>query len=341
MTTSHRASSDVGDPATGNSPESTSSTDIVTSTTDEPSNTPAETAHATTSYTTVSPTTTAGTTTNASGHLSDGAVAGVSVGTSVAFVALLGVAFFLLHRRRHAKRMPSYRDNMREEFNEKEPKQDSQPPAASGDGADVFAAFGGRANSFETPKAHQTVTPSAPRYFPDRQDNVSPLTSPTSPARVSYVSPITPQFMSSIHPSEPSGNRDTISSRAPSVPVELDSSRLFYELDSADTARSNMFELPAPTPPMTPQTALGLGHEAKSDHSEALMPGSFPNMVKDAQRQKFTRVQSGDAALVDIGARSQSSRPGSFDQPTHLRATMNATADDVKSNRHVNSWAHL
>lgn len=72
------------------------------------------------------------------------------------------------------------------------------------------------------------------------------------------------------------------------------------------------------------------------------MPGSFPNVVKDAQRQKLTRVQSGDTSVVSVGqVKGQSTRPGSYDHPSRLRATMNATSDDVQRNRHVNSWTHL
>ncbi|ETS86756.1 hypothetical protein PFICI_00584 [Pestalotiopsis fici W106-1] len=344
MTTSHKASSDVGAPMTGESPTPTTSMDTSTSTTEEPSKTPAETAHVTSNTigsldTAATPT---GATVDGSGRLSPGAIAGISVGSGVGAIALLIAIFLLFRRRKHAKRMPSYRDNLHGEFNEKEPPHEFQSSAARRNGDDVFAAFGGRATSFESSKAPQTITPSASRHLPLRQDEVSPVSSPCSPAGVSYVSPITPQFTSPIQlEGPPPGNRDTVSSRAPSGPAHLESSCLYHELDSADTARPNTFELPTPTPPMTPQTAQGLCHEAKSDHPEALMPGAFPNVVKDAQRQKFTRVQSGDAAVVSIGGKSQHSRPGSFDHPASLRATMNATADDVKSNRHVNSWAHL
>lgn len=203
-------------------------------------------------------------------------------------------------------------------------------------------AFLGRATSVKAPKSVQTAAPFVSQSLNSRRDEISPISSSPSPIRNSFVSPITPQFTSSIREDEPSGNRDMIRSSSPNEPAQNESKRQYFELDSAGTARSNHFELPAPIPASAgPQATHGACHDAAINNSEALMPGSFPDVVKNAQRQKFTRVQSGVAAVVSVGPKNQHSRPGSFDNPSHLRATMNATADDVKQNRHVNSWTQL
>ncbi|KAI4596225.1 hypothetical protein KJ359_005732 [Pestalotiopsis sp. 9143b] len=274
-------------------------------------------------------------------RLSQGAVAGIGVGSAAGAVGMLVAIFFLCRRRKHAKRMSSYRENLRDEYNEKDQPVDYHSAAARGTG-DVFAPFGGRATSFKSPKPAQTATPLVSQSLDNRRDEISPISSSPSPIRNSFVSPITPQFNSSIREEEPSGNRNAIRSSTPGEPAQSESNRQYYELDSAGTARSNQFELPASVPASTiSQAPNGVCHDAASDNSEALMPGSFPDVVKNAQRQKFTRVQSGVAAVVSVGPKNQHSRPGSFDNPSHLRATMNATADDVKQNRHVNSWTHL
>jgi hypothetical protein len=167
------------------------------------------------------------------------------------------------------------------------------------------------------------------------------VSSLTSPVGSSLVGPVSPQISSAIPSAESHKAEDTEQHEENGRLTQTDSKSPYHELDSADTQRPKTAELPVPSSPKTPSSAPGLCHEAGSERAEALMPGSFPNVIKDAQRQKFTRVQSGDASVVTVGNKTQAIRPGSFEYPSRLRATMNATADDVKNNRHVNSWSHL
>lgn len=143
---SHKATSGVGSPVTGDSPTTTSSTVATTSSTDEPSVT-SDLVSSIASITTIStPPATATPITpvsaDGSSRLSQGAVAGIGVGSAAGAVGMLVAIFFLCRRRKHAKRMSSYRENLRDEYNEKDQPVDYHSAAARGTG-DVFAPFGG------------------------------------------------------------------------------------------------------------------------------------------------------------------------------------------------------
>lgn len=169
----------------------------------------------------------------------------------------------------------------------------------------------------------------------------------------SISSPSCPSLSSSISPSSPPNtgvsllressirNTNTIAEEQSEETAQLDSRPVYFELDSANIQRQ-IAQPPVPSLSNTSQTGQDLGQNPDSIHPESLRPGSFPSGVKSAQRQKLTRVQSGDAFVVSIGQlRVQSLRPSPHDHPSRPRATMNATTDDVESNRHVNSWSHL
>lgn len=80
----------------------------------------------------------------AAGGLPHTVIAGISVGSTIALLVIFLVAFLLIRRRKHAKRMPSYRENLREDYDDKAMSNNTQ--ATSGyDAADVFAPFGGNA----------------------------------------------------------------------------------------------------------------------------------------------------------------------------------------------------
>lgn len=143
---SHKATSGVGSPVTGDSPTTTSSTVATTSSPDEPSVT-SELASTVASSTTISiPLATdvlmVPVSVDGSSRLSQGAVAGIGVGSAVGAVGMLIAIFFLCRRRKYAKRMSSYRDNLRDEYNEKDQPVDYHSATARGTG-DVFAPFGG------------------------------------------------------------------------------------------------------------------------------------------------------------------------------------------------------
>lgn len=72
--------------------------------------------------------------------LSQTTIAGIGIGGAIGLLGLLFLVFLLCRRHKHAKRMPSYREGLRNEY-EKDASQNSQ--AIRGNNADVFAPFGG------------------------------------------------------------------------------------------------------------------------------------------------------------------------------------------------------
>ncbi|KAH6646452.1 hypothetical protein BKA67DRAFT_664290 [Truncatella angustata] len=288
-------------------------------------------------------TTTAQASNVSSSGLPRSAIAGISVGVAIGALGLL-LALFLLYRcrcRKVAKRMPPYQNNLRGEFDDKNVGNRAQASEGNRHG-DVFAPFGGRASSFESAGALNPGSPSTYRSTKSQNDVAATASYPSSPADSYYLSPLSPPGTGVPLLKGPAAKDDdaTAKENKSDEPAQLDSRPLHFELYSAN-AEKQMAELPTPSPPQTPRASQSPSYEVGGDHTESLISGSSPNMVQNAQQQKLTRVQSGEAAVVSVVNRPQSARPRSYDHRTRLRATMNATADDVQSNRHVNSWTHL
>jgi hypothetical protein len=70
------------------------------------------------------------------------AIAGISVGGTVAVLILILVIFLFCRRRKHVQHIPSYNGNLQNECNEKSGTDDA-PATTHGSGGDVFAPFGG------------------------------------------------------------------------------------------------------------------------------------------------------------------------------------------------------
>jgi hypothetical protein len=113
-----------------------------------------------------------------------------------------------------------------------------------------------------------------------------------------------------------------------------------FELDSLDTERPNTAELPAAA--VQPMFAQGPGLQSASapgTYPRPLTPGIPGVMNGNTQRQGQGRYGNGG---VDTAAvRTRQMGHVSPDRPALIRATLNATPDDLRKNRHVNSWSHL
>ncbi|KAI1634332.1 hypothetical protein F4809DRAFT_528978 [Biscogniauxia mediterranea] len=97
---------------------------------------------------------------SSSSSLSKGEVVGASIGGTIGALALLLIIFLLIRRHRISKRMSSTRGNSPTFFDEKSviDQTQSTPKGNSGEN-DVFAPFGGRANSQEVDRPSPTSRP--------------------------------------------------------------------------------------------------------------------------------------------------------------------------------------
>ncbi|KAI0599350.1 hypothetical protein F4775DRAFT_122321 [Biscogniauxia sp. FL1348] len=100
---------------------------------------------------------------SSSSSLSKGEVVGASIGGTIGALALLLIIFLLIRRHRISKRMSSTRGTSPTLFDEKFVIDQTQSsPKGKGGENDVFAPFGGRANSQEIDR---TVSTSRPGYI--------------------------------------------------------------------------------------------------------------------------------------------------------------------------------
>ncbi|KAK8137715.1 hypothetical protein PG984_001095 [Apiospora sp. TS-2023a] len=175
-------------------------------------------------------------------------IAGISVGGVIGGLLLLFVIFLLIRRRKLAKRMPSFVDARGDQFDEK--LMHNNQKLATGarsesNGEDVFAPFGGRANSPVKNAERGSATPSM------RPENKHDSLRSTG-GHNSLVSPITPTNTGPGAWKDLPGDRGqcTIEEEQPDTPAQLDSQPVYIELDSRDTERQRPAELPTtPEPP--------------------------------------------------------------------------------------------
>ncbi|KAK6071073.1 hypothetical protein SCUP515_08096 [Seiridium cupressi] len=282
------------------------------------------------------------------GGLPQTATAGIITGSTIAALVIFTIIFLLYRRRRQVRRMSSYRNT----FGDDEKDRSSHSQSAGGQGSgDVFAPFGGnhhtlspshvgRVNSFEDYQPLDPMPPSILISSNNHHNNPKTLKNRGLSVDDPFISPVSQQSTGTALSGESICHKNAIVEEKPEKdPVQLDSRPVYFELDSAATRETKAAELPIPSP-KTPKTARDACHESSSDKSESPEPGDFPNVVKDAQEQKLTRVPNSVLTVVSVGSKGQLPRSGSHKNPSPLRATMNPSADDVKRNRHVASWTH-
>ncbi|KAK8126249.1 uncharacterized protein PG998_002008 [Apiospora kogelbergensis] len=246
-------------------------------------------------------------------------VAGISVGGVIGGLLLLFVVFLLIRRRKLAKRMPSFVDARGDQFDEKL-MHDNQKAAVGGrsesHGDDVFAPFGGRATSPVKVNGRESTEP--PKRLGTPHDSMLSIGGHSS-----IVSPITPASTGPSNWKDFPGGRtnDTIEEEKPGVPAQLDSSPVYIELDSRETERPGLTELPTVSVSSSIPRPKSANDVLK--HPGLLTPG-YRSVT-----EPVTQSESG-----------QHGRPRS-DSGNPLRGTLNATSAERQSNRHVNSWTHL
>ncbi|KAI1499658.1 hypothetical protein F5X99DRAFT_271420 [Biscogniauxia marginata] len=144
---------------------------------------------------------------SASASLSQSQVVGASIGGTIGAIALLLIAFLLIRRHRISKRMSSTRGGSPTYFDEKSAIDQSQssPKGASGEN-DVFAPFGGRANSHEIDRrqpdsqpvcieldANEAENPNSSKQRPPSELPVTPKQGSSSRGSSQFhPSPLTP-----------------------------------------------------------------------------------------------------------------------------------------------------
>ncbi|KAI1863813.1 uncharacterized protein JN550_009311 [Neoarthrinium moseri] len=294
------------------------------------------------------------------GILPQTAIAGISVGATIGLVGVILIIFLLVRRRKQSRRVPSSHDSLRDAYGTKMEHNNHSVtrPSEGHDNEDVFAAFGGRVNSSES---SQQIKSPAPSVLPSARSQPDG-SYPRSPAHSYIVSPVSPQSTGAVSHQASVKGRDGTEKKKASAPAAFDSNQFFFELDSADTERPAVAELPMDSTAVVAPRPKSEANQTASAHGAHLMPGScvdtvvaearnrmpgsFPDtVVQDAKKQSLTRVRVGEASVVSVGNHAQQARPGSYDgayeRAPRLRATMNATDDDVQRNRHVNSWTHL
>lgn len=162
---------------------------------------------------------------------------------------------------------------------------------------------------------------------------------PSSPASSRIGSPMTPHYVSSTY-AKGSVNDDTIDEEKIGHQVVFAPKPLHFELDSMDTERPNTAELPVALVGPTFVQDPGLrSASAPGIHPPSLTPGMPGTMNGTTERQGQGRVGNGGLGTATVGNRQMGHV--SPDRPARIRATLNATPDDLRKNRHVNSWSHL
>ncbi|KAI0014659.1 hypothetical protein F4780DRAFT_323165 [Xylariomycetidae sp. FL0641] len=245
--------------------------------------------------------------------LSTAAIAGASIAGTLGAIAILILIFISLRRRRISKRTPSRRGSPDDPYDDKGIMDQSRSPSDAAGNHDIWAPFGGRANSPEGERPKPTSPRKIPRDAHDaRTDESKPLRGSMKLARSPY-------------------------DEAPG-PSQLDSQPVYVELDSTETERSSRRSVG----PVSPLTAGGedkssnssgsRSSKASSFHPSPLTPG-FPGTqmaiqcgLRDSRGSASAGYEKRDSRIAPIGAH---------------RATLNATVAERSSNRHVTSWAEL
>ncbi|KAK8028045.1 hypothetical protein PG991_005101 [Apiospora marii] len=170
-------------------------------------------------------------------------IAGISVGGVIGGLLLLFVIFLVIRRRKLAKRMPSFVNARgRDQFDEKlmhNSQNCAMGARSESNGEDVFAPFGGRANSPVRNAEQGSDTPS--KRLGNTHDSMR-----STGGHSFLVSPITPTNTGRSACKDLPGDQGqcTIEEEQPDSPAQLDSRPVYIELDSRDTERQRPAELP-------------------------------------------------------------------------------------------------
>ncbi|KAI0124675.1 hypothetical protein BJ170DRAFT_469734 [Xylariales sp. AK1849] len=359
---SSEATSGNGPPVTAEGPSMTtrtaSSASAMPETTDGTSSTmismTRSTWSTTSSTTDTPPTNTASSTpgiSNSSSRISQGAVAGISIGAAVILLAMVCILILLIRRHKLSKRMPSCHDSTAKAYDDEKHDAHKNQTNSIGRGAsdDVFAPFGGRATSFELSQPLRSPVP-AHSSARSRKDFVvgssrqSQLISPVS----SYIdAPISPLNTSPAESRKLTRDRDTTNEEQASGPAHLDSKPIYFELDSEASQRPPLNASSTPASPVSTRGQASQDDDTAATaitHPSPLTPGFSSAVLRDATTQSLVRVPGGRAAVVTVGTGGQPGpRPTSSSSAClpRIGATLNATADELEEKRHVNSWDHL
>ncbi|KAH8676333.1 hypothetical protein BX600DRAFT_508495 [Xylariales sp. PMI_506] len=274
-------------------------------------------------------------------NLGQGAIAGISIGASIAFLGVIFLMFLLIRRRWISNRVISYQHH---EYRDDDDR-DTKNVIHGGDIPFTSITACNSTNDRQLPAIDSFPTSSGQwQELPTEKNAAWPFSrasNPISPISAQIISPISPLSTAQATFDESIGDSKGNYANGSEEPAQLDSRPVYFELDSTMTTIDQPDGAISPVA-LTPR--LGQSYELTPKehavHPKSLTPGLPGAVLSNATKQSLTRVRVGEAAVVSVSTTQHRSHD-SYDHPTRTSATLNATAEDIQRNRHVNSWTHL